>query len=288
MRPPPELPAAGPDLFRLDGQVALITGAGGAFGRALALGLARAGAAIFATDINGPRAAETSRLVEAEGGRSASAPGDVGAVSDVDEVFRQLDAAFGRVDILVNNAGINPAGPQAQSRSSPQGGLEGFPLEIWDTVLRTNLTGMLLFAQRAASRMIGAGTGGSIVNISSTAGSSVLGRGNLAYGVSKSGVIQMTRELAVEWARHDIRVNAIQPCQFLNEGWRPALSDPTKADLVERVLSGIPIGRMGEPDEMVGPVLFLASRAASMVTGVSLPVDGGNLAFNAGGTLPPD
>jgi NAD(P)-dependent dehydrogenase (short-subunit alcohol dehydrogenase family) len=278
MRPPPELPAAGPDLFRLDGQGALITGAGGAFGRALALGLARAGAAIFATDIDDARAAETSHLVEAGGGRAASAPGDVGTVSEVDEVFRELDAAFGRVDILINNAGINPT----------QGKPERFPLEIWDRVLRTNLTGMLLFAQRAASRMIAAGTGGSIVNISSTAGSSVLGRGNLAYGVSKSGVIQMTRELAVEWAHHDIRVNAIQPCQFLNEGWRPALSDPTKADLVERVVSGIPIGRMGEPDEMVGPVLFLASRAASMVTGVSLPVDGGNLAFNPGGTLSPD
>jgi NAD(P)-dependent dehydrogenase (short-subunit alcohol dehydrogenase family) len=161
------------------------------------------------------------------------------------------------------------------------------PIDVWDAVLRTNLTGMLLYAQRAAERMIAAGRGGSIVNISSTAGSSVLGRGNLAYGVSKSGVIQMTRELAVEWARYDIRVNAIQPCQFLNEGWRPALTDPSKQDLVERVVSGIPLGRMGEPHEIVGPILFLASPAASMVTGITLPVDGGNLVFNPGGTLSP-
>ena len=278
MRPAPHLPPAGPERFRLDGQVALITGAGGAFGRAIALGLSRAGATIFATDLDGDRVAETARLVEGEDGRAASAPGDVGRVSDVDAVFESLDAAFGRIDILVNNAGTNPA----------QGKPERFPLEIWDRVLRTNLTGMLLFAQRAATRMIAAGTGGSIINVSSTAGSSALGRGNMAYGVSKSGVIQLTRELAVEWARHDIRVNAIQPCQFLNEGWRPAIDDPAKAPLVERVISGIPLGRMGEPDEVVGPVLFLASSAASMVTGVSLPVDGGNLAFNPGATYSPD
>jgi NAD(P)-dependent dehydrogenase (short-subunit alcohol dehydrogenase family) len=278
MRPAPDLPIAGPELFRLDGKVVLITGAGGAFGRALALGLGRAGADIFATDIDAERAAETARVVEAAGTRGVSHPADVGDEAEVDAVFEALDAAFGRVDVLVNNAGINPS----------QGKPERFPISIWEHVLRTNLTGMLLFAQRAATRMIDGGTGGSIINVSSTAGSSVLGRGNLAYGVSKSGVIQMTRELAVEWARHDIRVNAIQPCQFLNEGWRPALTDPTKAALVERVVSGIPLGRMGEPDEIVGPVLFLASSAASMVTGISLPVDGGNLAFNPGGTLSPD
>jgi NAD(P)-dependent dehydrogenase (short-subunit alcohol dehydrogenase family) len=278
MRPAPDLPVAGPDLFRLDGKVVLITGAGGAFGRAVALGLGRAGADIFATDINDERAVETARLVETGGTRGVSHPADVGNEAEVDSVFEALDATFGRVDVLVNNAGINPS----------QGKPERFPIAIWEHVLRTNLTAMLLFAQRAASRMIEGGTGGSIINVSSTAGSSVLGRGNLAYGVSKSGVIQMTRELAVEWARHDIRVNAIQPCQFLNEGWRPALTDPTKAALVERVVSGIPLGRMGEPDEIVGPVLFLASPAASMVTGISLPVDGGNLAFNPGGTLSPD
>src|SRR5262245_57474750 len=229
MRRAPDLPIAGPDLFRLGGKVVLITGAGGVFGRGGALGLGRAGADIFATDIDAERAAETARLVEASGTRGVSHPADVGNEAEVDAVFDALDAAFGRVDVLVNNAGINPT----------QGKPERFPIAIWEQVLRTNLTGMLLFAQRAATRMIAAGTGGSIVNISSTAGSSALGRGNLAYGVSKSGVVQMTRELAVEWARHDIRVNAIQPCQFLNEGWRPALTDPTKADLVERVVSGI-------------------------------------------------
>jgi NAD(P)-dependent dehydrogenase (short-subunit alcohol dehydrogenase family) len=277
MREPPDLGVAGPDRFRLDGRVALVTGAGGAFGREISLGLARAGAAVFATDLDGSRAAATAAAVEAEGGHAASLAGDVGLEADVEAVFAALDARFGRIDVLVNNAGVNPS----------QGMPERFPISIWESVLRTNLTGMLLFAQGAARRMIEAGAGGSIVNMSSTAGSSVLGRGNLAYGVSKSGVIQMTRELAVEWARYDIRVNAIQPCQFLNEGWRTNLADPAKDELVERVVSGIPLGRMGEPDEVVGPVLFLASPAASMVTGITLPVDGGNLVFNPGGTFSP-
>ena len=144
---------------------------------------------------------------------------------------------------------------------------------------------MILFARAARARMIVRGQGGAIVNVSSIASASSLGRGNLAYGTSKSGVNQLTRELAIEWAHHRVRVNAIQPCQFLNAGWRSMLADPNRAPLVERVLSGIPLGRMGEPEEIVGPVLFLASDAASMVTGVLLPVDGGNLALNPTGTL---
>jgi len=134
--------------------------------------------------------------------------------------------------------------------------------------------------------MIARGQGGSIVNVSSIASASSLGRGNLAYGASKSGVNQLTRELAVEWAHHRIRVNAIQPCQFLNDSWRAMAADPSKSPLVQRVLSGIPMGRMGEPREIVGPVLFLVSDAASMVTGALLPVDGGNLALNPTGSVP--
>jgi NAD(P)-dependent dehydrogenase (short-subunit alcohol dehydrogenase family) len=264
------------NLFRLDGRVALVTGAGGAFGRAIARGFAEAGARVFLTDLHAERLEETATRVRAEGGTCATWVGDTGATSDVDAVFAQLDEAFGRIDILVNNAGGNPM----------QGRPEAFPLDIWEAVLRTNLTGYFLFARAAGKRMIAQGDGGSVVNVSSIAGASSLGRGNLAYGASKSGVNQLTRELAVEWAHHGIRVNAIQPCQFLNEGWRSMVADPSKSALVARVLSGIPIGRMGEPREIVGPVLFLVSDAASMVTGVLLPVDGGNLALNPTGSLP--
>src|SRR6202011_6037514 len=111
------------------------------------------------------------------------------------------DQAFGQVDILVNNAGRNPM----------QGNPEAFPLEIWEDVLRTNLTGYFLFARAAGSRMIAQRQGGSVVNVRSIASASSLRRGNLAYGTRKSGVNQLTRELAVEWAHHSIRVNAIQP-----------------------------------------------------------------------------
>jgi NAD(P)-dependent dehydrogenase (short-subunit alcohol dehydrogenase family) len=264
------------DLFRLDGRVALVTGAGGAFGRAIARGFAEVGARLFLTDLDATRLDETAAVVRAAGGDCAVRVGDTGSTDDVDAAYAQLDREFGQIDILVNNAGRNPM----------QGRPEAFPLDIWDEVLRTNLTGYFLFARAAGSRMIAQGHGGSIVNVSSIAGSSSLGRGNLAYGTSKSGVIQLTRELAVEWAHRGIRVNAIQPCQFLNEGWRSTVADPARSKLVERVLSGIPIGRMGEPHEIVGPVLFLVSDAASMVTGAILPVDGGNLALNATGTLP--
>jgi NAD(P)-dependent dehydrogenase (short-subunit alcohol dehydrogenase family) len=264
------------NLFRLDGRAALVTGAGGAFGRAIALGFAEVGARVFLTDLNADHLEETATLVRAAGGSCTTWVGDSGSSDDVEAVYAHLDQAFGRIDILVNNAGRNPM----------QGRPEAFPLEIWEDVLRTNLTGYFLFARAAGKRMIAQGDGGSIVNVSSIAGASSLGRGNLAYGASKSGVNQLTRELAVEWAHHGIRVNAIQPCQFLNEGWRRSVADPSKASLVQRVLSGIPIGRMGEPREIVGPVLFLVSNAASMVTGVLLPVDGGNLALNPTGSLP--
>jgi NAD(P)-dependent dehydrogenase (short-subunit alcohol dehydrogenase family) len=264
------------DRFRLDGRVALITGAAGAFGRAIALGFTEMGARLFLTDLDAPGLEQSAELVRAAGGQCVTRPGDTGSSDDVDAVYAQLDREFGQINILVNNAGRNPM----------QGKPEEFPLEIWENVLRTNLTGYFLYARAAGKRMIAQGHGGSIVNVSSIASASSLGRGNLAYGTSKSGVNQLTRELAVEWAHHGVRVNAIQPAQFLNAGWRAMTADPGRSGLVQRVLSGIPIGRMGEPREIVGPVLFLVSDAASMVTGVLLPVDGGNLALNPTGSLP--
>jgi NAD(P)-dependent dehydrogenase (short-subunit alcohol dehydrogenase family) len=208
-------------------------------------------------------------LAKAEGAAVATCVADVGSSPDVERIFAAVDAAYGQVDVLVNIAGIGHRSPPEQ-----------LTLEGWEETVRVNMTGTFLMSVQAGRRMIARGEGGSIVNFSSIAGSSTLGRGSIAYGATKRGVDSITQEMAVEWGRYGIRVNAIKPCQFLNDGWRTRVADPTNDALVKHVVAGIPIGRMGEPEEMVGPVLFLASDAASMVSGVLLPVDGGNLAMN--------
>lgn len=261
-------------LFDLTDRIAVVTGAGGSLGHAMAVGLAEAGASLALLDVQTDALESTATAVRATGRSAIALPTDVASEDAVEAAFAAVDVTFGRVDILVNNA----AAPVA--RAVP----EAFSLEAWERSLAVNLTGYFLCARAAGARMVPAGRG-SIINMSSIAGSSALGRGNFAYSVSKGGVNQLTRELAVEWARHGIRVNAIQPAQFHNTAWDAILADPTRQALVEHVLDGIPLGRLGDPVEMVGPVVFLASDAAAMVTGALLPVDGGNLALNAGGSV---
>jgi NAD(P)-dependent dehydrogenase (short-subunit alcohol dehydrogenase family) len=186
-----------------------------------------------------------------------------------------LDEAFGRVDVLVNNVGIG-------HRSRP----ENLSLADWQKVARVNLDGTFLWSQEAGRRMIRQGNGGSIVNISSIAGSSALGRGNFVYSVTKGGINQFTRELAIEWAPHQIRVNAIQPAQILTPALKRVFADLQEGEntLRTRLLSGIPLDRFGEPEDVAKAALFLASDAAAFITGHLLPVDGGSLALNAGGS----
>jgi len=266
-----------PALFDLSGRVAVVTGGGGALGRVVAGALAGAGASVAVVDLSEDTAAKVAASLTGVGA-GAGAPKAIGLGADlstedgVEGAFAAVDRAFGRVDILVNSISA------AIDRHDP----EEFPLPTWEAMLASNLTSYFLCSRAAAQRMIPAGRGGSIVNFGSIAGSSVLGRGGLAYGVAKGGVAQLTKETAYAWAPHRIRVNAVLPCQFVNDWWRGNLADPDRRPLVDRVVSAIPLGRMGEPGEIAGPVLFLASDAASMVTGVMLPVDGGNLAMNAG------
>jgi NAD(P)-dependent dehydrogenase (short-subunit alcohol dehydrogenase family) len=264
--------SAGTSLFDLSGRVALVTGAADGLGRAIAIGLARAGADVVVADIDESRLPETIAQIDGAGRKSLAIVCDVASEKDVDRLFREVDRVFGRIDIVVNNAGINSASSDA----------EEYPLEGWDQTVRVNLTSTFLCSRAAGQRMLRQDRGGSIVNISSIAGSSAANRGSLAFGAAKAGVIQLTKDLAVEWAPRRVRVNAIQPCQFRSRGWASITQDPKSANLLQTVLHGIPMGRLGEPEEMVGPVLFLVSDAASMVTGVVLPVDGGNLAMNAG------
>jgi NAD(P)-dependent dehydrogenase (short-subunit alcohol dehydrogenase family) len=264
--------------FDFSGRVAVVTGAAGNVGFAVARALAGAGARVLLTDLDGARLETRLAALRAETRAECVAEaGDVGTSEGVQGIFARLDDAFGRVDMLMNVAGINPL------REAP----ERFPLDVWDTLLRTNLTGYFLCAQAAGGRMIAAGHGGSIVSVSSIAGSTSLGRGNLAYGTSKGAVNQLTRELAIAWASHGIRVNAVQPAQIADAAWQTWFADPTRRASAERIMSGIPLGRMVEADEVAAAMLFLASDAAAMITGVLLPVDGGNLALNAGATATP-
>ena len=264
-----------PAMFDLSGRVAVVTGGGGALGRVTAAGLAAAGASVAVVDLHASTAESAADEIAAGGARAIGIGADLTSEEQVDAVFGRVDQAYGRVDILVN------AISAPVDRFAP----EDFGIADWDFMLTSNLTSMFMTSQAAARRMIAAGRGGSIVNFSSIAGVTALGRGNIAYSVAKSGVVQMTRETAYAWAQHNIRVNAVLPCQFINDWWRGNLTDPQRRPLVDRVLSAIPLGRLGEPYEIVGPVLFLVSDAASMVTGVLLPVDGGNLAMNPGASL---
>lgn len=271
---PPPSPHQG--LFDLDGRVAVVTGAASGLGHVIAAGLAAYGASVVAADVNESGLEATVSRIETADGRAVAVPCDVSKEASVAAMFARADDAFGHVDILVNDA-FTPL-----TREAP----ERYPLDAWERSIRVNLTGYFLCAREAGKRMIEAGRGGSIINLSSIAGSSGIGRGNLVYSVTKHGVNGLTRELAIEWAKHGIRVNAIQPCQFLTpglQGFIDAARDPNA--VVQGFLRGIPLDRLGDPErDIVGPVVFLASDAAAMVTGVMLPVDGGNLAFNAGGS----
>jgi NAD(P)-dependent dehydrogenase (short-subunit alcohol dehydrogenase family) len=265
------------DWLDLTGRVAIVTAgsARGGIGHATALELAKAGADIFVCDIDGEGAQQTAREVQALGRKCTAVRCDMGDADAIVTMFADFDRAYDRVDILINNCGLG-------TRFRP----EELPLDEWRKIVRVNLEGTWVCTQEAGRRMIRAGRGGAIVSISSIAGSSALGRGNFVYSVTKAGIIQFTRELAVEWAPYKIRVNAIQPAQTMTQAMTNMLTDPQldPKTLTARFLRGIPLDRIGEPEDIARAALFLASDGASFITGHTLPVDGGNLALNAGGS----
>ncbi len=249
------------DLFSLHGKVAIVTGGNGGIGKSIARGLASVGANVVIAARNEIKTTETVREIYEEFGTQV-----IGVRVDLqqEEQIRDLAAktleTFGCIDILVNNAGTN-------IRKFPQ----DYKVAEWDEILDTNLKGAFLCSQAAYPAMKTVG-GGKIINIGSM--TSIFGGAKLApYGSSKGGIVQLTRSLAVAWAPDNIQVNAILPGWINTDLTRQARKDIP--ELEEHVINRTPVGRWGEPDELAGTAIFLASRAANFVTGVALPVDGG-------------
>jgi NAD(P)-dependent dehydrogenase (short-subunit alcohol dehydrogenase family) len=264
--------------FDLSGKVALVTGAGagGGLGHAMAVGLAEAGADVLVSDIDTAGANTTCKEIEALGCRALAVTCDNARRDDILAMFATLDREFGRIDVLISNVG-------AGARFLPQ----ELPYDQWQRVLDISLSSSFVCNIEAGKRMIAQGTGGSIINISSIASMHALGRGNLVHAVAKSGINAMTRELAVEWGPHKVRVNAILPATIRTPSWN-SITEHMDWDYdawVRQLLTGLPLGRLGESDDLVGPAIFLASDASAFITGHLLAVDGGNLAMDAGGNI---
>jgi NAD(P)-dependent dehydrogenase (short-subunit alcohol dehydrogenase family) len=239
--------------FQLDGKVALVTGASRGLGAGIATGLREAGATVVGTSRDSKSAA---RVAEQLG--TLPAVMDVTDVASVRASIEGIVSEFGHLDLLINNAGLNI--PQSV-----------FDVDeaSWDSVIDTNLKGTFFAAQAAARHMVSGG--GRIINVASQAG--VVGiEERSAYGASKSGVLLLTKVLAIELAQHEITVNAVAPTFIATELTRSTLENP---EWRERILSRIPLGRVGEVEDVVAATVYLASPAAKMVTGHTLLVDGG-------------
>jgi NAD(P)-dependent dehydrogenase (short-subunit alcohol dehydrogenase family) len=258
-------------LFDLTGRVAVVSGAAQGLGRAMATALAEAGADLMLVDRNGVGAAATAGHLTSLGRRAVSAACDVSDPAQIRAMFAEVDRTFGRIDFLGNVAG-----------DACLGRPEEIALEDVERTWRNLVLGRFCCCQEAGRRMLRAGRG-SIVNIGSLASITSLGRGHIAYSMGMGAVAQMTRELSTEWSGRGVRVNAILPAQVVNPGLETRMAaDP---GLKAKFLGGIPSGRLGHPDDIKGLSVFLASDASSWITGALIPMDGGNLAMNAGGTV---
>ena len=257
-------------MFDLSGKVAVVTGAAQGMGQATAIAVAEAGADVVLVDRNLAGAELTAEQVRAAGRRALVTSTDVSCPDAIAELFRQVDAEFGQVDFLGNIAGDGHL-------AKP----EELLIEDLHRVLQNLVVGRFSMCQEAGRRMLAQGRG-SIMNIGSLASMTALGRGHVAYSMAMGAVVQMTRELSTEWSSRGVRVNCVTPAQVTNPSLLARMEkDPT---LEGRFVNGIPAGRMGVPSDIKGLAVLLASDASEWITGAIIPMDGGNMAMNAGGT----
>jgi NAD(P)-dependent dehydrogenase (short-subunit alcohol dehydrogenase family) len=255
---------------RVDGKVALVAGAGGGIGGAGAEALAREGAAVLVTDIDATAAEATAERIRAAGGRAVAQGLDVRDRGAVDAAVAAAAREFGRLDILLDCAGI-----------SHRGNFLDLDPGVWDRIIAVNLTGMFHLGQAAARQMVlqasggSGGSGGSIINVTSQL-AEVARPERAAYVASKGGGRSLTHAMAIDLAAHGIRVNAIAPGPTLTGLTRASYTDPEARRATEAL---IPLGRLGQPDDLIGAVLFLASDESRWVTGSTVTVDGGYLAI---------
>lgn len=245
--------------FSLAGRVALVTGASRGIGRACALACAGAGADVIAGVRNLDDGTKLVDEIKALGRRALAVRMDLADLLGVRAGIAEAHRHFGRIDILVNNVGLGPENLAENVRE-----------EDFDLTVNINLKGTF-FTTQAVAKLMMAQKSGRIINISSQAGSVVL-KGEAIYCMSKAAINHLTRCLAFEWASHGITVNSVSPTFITTDGTAPALADP---QFRQQVLSHIPLGRIGDPIDVAGTVVFLASSAASLITGANILVDGG-------------
>lgn len=253
--------------FDLSGRVAAVTGGNGGIGRAIALGLARAGAAVAVLARNDDKNQQVLSELRNIGRPSMASSLDVMERDTFADVIGKVERELGGIDILVNNAGVG----------TPSGGILKESDEIWDTTIETNLTSVFVLSRHVARAMAERGSG-KIINIASMY--SYFGSGIIpSYSASKGGIAQLTKSMAVELAPHNIQVNAIAPGWVATDMTAPIRDDPNYAGFNGMILARTPANRWGEPEEMAGTAVFLASSAANFVTGTIIPVDGGYSIF---------
>lgn len=251
-------------MFDLDGKVALVTGASGALGRAVSMGLAVHGVDIVACSVEKEALEKLAEEIHNTTGRKALPVFcDVTDIESVDQMVSCAIDEFGKIDILFNGAGIAHREPLVE-----------MAVEDWQKVMDVNVKGTLICCRAVAKKMIARGEGGSIITIGSVRGFHAHKDGYTAYGTSKAAIHYLTKQMAFEWAQHKIRVNYIAPCVFWSPLTEPILSDEESC---KNYTARIPIGRAAEPEDFIGATIFLASDASEMVTAHILSVDGGTV-----------